>query len=157
MSAETVPELKTASQLAAEVQGTTEQDVVQDDVDPKDQREYTFEFDYTDARGKQWKDKFTNQILSIRQRQQVKIIKAQLGGGIAVSALDADIWTLNEMVAHMTVSLIKRPDWAKELTSLLDENLIEALYEEVASHEAQFHGREASVTAGPVSDKDRTG
>lgn len=143
-----LPELKKASELAAEIQGKSVESAVEDGVDPRDQREYSFNFSHKDRRGKTWRGSFINQILTIRQRQQAKVLKAQLSGGVPIQALDADIWALNEMVAHMTISLIKRPDWAEELTDLLDEDLIDALYKEVASHEAFFYRRAADNSAG---------
>lgn len=153
-NAASVPELKSASELAADIQGKNTKPELEIADDPKDQKEYTFEFSFQNRRGKRWKGTFINRILSIRQKQQVKVLKAQLSGCLPVQSLDADIWALNEIIAHMTISLIKRPDWADELTDLYDEELLEALYKEVASHEAFFHRRETSITAGSELNKD---
>lgn len=131
--------IKPASQLAAELRGETESQL--DTGDPRDQKEFTFELSYTDPRGKRWSGRFTNRILSILDRQRVKVLKARMSGGLPVAALDADIWTLNEMIAHLSISLIKRPIWAEELTDLYDEDLIGQIYEEVAAHEARFFRR----------------
>jgi len=135
-----IPELPRASEAAAKLEGKSPDESIPND-NPKDRKEYTFQFDWTDARGHRWLGEFTNRILSIRERQRQKVLKAQMSGNVPVQALDADAWTLNEMISHMTISLIKRPDWAKHLDDLLDEVLIEQLYEEVASHEATFHRR----------------
>jgi hypothetical protein len=151
MTAETasIPELPRASEAAAKLEGKSPTDPLATTDDPKDSREYTWQFDWTDKRGKPWRGEFTNRILSIRERQRQKVLKAQLSGNTPISALDGDAWTLNEMISHMTISLIKRPDWAGELTDLLDEVLVEKLYEEVASHEATFHRRGEGEGEGP--------
>jgi hypothetical protein len=147
MPAETVPELRPASEVAAELQGKSEAEPIADE-DPKAQLEYTFPLEYKDPRGKLWTGEFRNRILSIRQKQQVKVLKARIGGGLPVEALDADVWTLNEAIAHMTFSLVKRPDWAKNLDELYDEQIVYKLYEEVASHEARFHRLESDTKEG---------
>ena len=142
-----IPELRPAAEIAAEVQGQADKKRP-NDADPKAAEEYTFEFSYTDKLGKLWSGKFTNRALTIRQRQQVKVIKAQLSGGVSVAALDADIWTLNEMISHLSVSLITRPQWAQELTNLHDETIIEKLYEEVIAHEDYFRGHRKDPAVG---------
>jgi hypothetical protein len=143
-----IPELPRASEAAAKLEGKSPTEPIAPTEDPKEREQYTFQFEYRDPRSKRWAGEFTNRILTIRMRQRQKVLKAQLSGNTPVAALDADAWTLNEMISHMTISLIKRPDWAKELTDLIDEALIEQLYEEVASHEATFHRR------GPDSGED---
>jgi hypothetical protein len=142
-----VPELRPAAEIAAEVQGQAEKKS-QTDADPKAAEEYTFEFSHTDSRGKVWSGKVTNRVLTIRQRQQAKVVKATLSGNLPVSALDADIWNLNEMVAHLSVSLVKRPKWASELTDLYDEEIITKLYEEVIAHENYFRGPREDPSVG---------
>ena len=138
MSSE-IPELKKASEIAAELKGRVERQNT--DSDPKSQKEYAFKFRHVTPRGHVYVGEFTNKILTLFEKQQVKVTKARMAGGVPVAALDAVIWDLNERIAHMTFSLIDRPDWAQELTEIYDEDVIYALYEEVASHEARFFGR----------------
>jgi hypothetical protein len=152
-----IPELPRASEAAAKLEGKSPADPIAPSEDPKERLDYTFQFKYKDPRGKQWLGEFTNKILTIRMRQRQKVLKAQLSGNTPVAALDADAWTLNEMIAHMTISLSKRPDWAKELTDLVDEVLVEQLYEEVASHEATFHGRGPDTDSSSKSTEDGAG
>lgn len=143
MSEETIPELKSVEDLAAEIKGEKpkEADITED---PKASERYTFQFRFEDVRGKAWVGKFTNRILTIRQKRQYKILKAQLTGGTSIDALDGEAWMLAEQLAHLSISLERNsdfPKWAKDLESILDERVIAALYEEVASHEATFHRR----------------
>jgi hypothetical protein len=148
-----IPELKTASEIAAGLQG---RDVSEPDPteDPKGQVEYTFQFRHTDPRGRVWAGSFTNRILNIRQRNQVKVIKAQLSGNTPISALDSDAWMTNEMIAHLAVSLTKKPEWARELQDLFDDAIVEKLYAEVVSHEATFSRRESDQSSSETAHAD---
>lgn len=149
---ETVPEVKSAIELAEEMEPKTEEAVA----DPRDAKEYTFDFRYEDSRGQAWSGKFTNRILTIKQRRAVKILKGQMAGGVSTAAIDADIWELNEMIAHLMVSLDRGapdyPAWAKDFDALHDERVIYALYEEVASHEARFYRRDAASKGSEGAD-----
>lgn len=129
-----VPELKTADELAGELKGEPSAD---DEVS----KTHTFEIDYQGPRGQRYPGAFETQALTIRQKRAVKTIKAQLAGGVPVSALDADAWELNEMLAWLSIALTKRPKWARDLESHYDENVIRAIYKEVLDHEDRFHGR----------------
>jgi hypothetical protein len=160
-TAAVVPELKSATQITAELQGSAGNPDEVQSADPKDSKEYTFDFSHTDPRGKVWTGKFTNRILTVKQRRLMKVTKAQLAGGVPMSALDADIWEMNEMIAHLSVSLVKTaegfPSWAKDLEELYDEEIITKLYGEVASHEATFHRRKSPAEAGAGVDEDGAG
>lgn len=145
-----IPELKSAAQIASELDRKDSNEETQD---PKEARAYTFDFSYTDARGKLYAGKFTNQILTIKQRRQVKVTKAQMSGGVSVSALDADQWEMNEMIAHMAISLDRKsmPEWALDLEELTDDRIVYQLYAEVASHEATFRGGGAADPSGEAA------
>lgn len=107
--------------------------------DPKAKEEYTFPFKWTDGRGKLWEGEFTDKILSIGVRQLSGALRARLSS-VPFNQLDGFTAHINMMIAHMTFSLVKRPDWAKDLRELHNVDLIQALYDEVASHEATFFG-----------------
>lgn len=111
-----------------------------DKADPRDQKEWTFQFSWKDGRGKLWEGQFTNKILSIAEQQRVAIFEAQLAGGLPFESLDTGMRNINHAVAHMSYSLVKKPSWANDLRQLLDPSLVIALYLEVASHEARFFG-----------------
>jgi hypothetical protein len=106
----------------------------------KSQREYTFDFNWKDGRGKIWKGKFTNKVLSIRDRQLVGIMRSNLAAGISPSNLDAYTCEINLMIAHLSFSLAARPKWAEDLLVLDDVRLLQELYMEVANHESTFLG-----------------
>ena len=141
--------IKPASELAAEIQGKVTEE---QDANPKERREWSFHFEFKDDHQKIWKGPFTNQCLSPNQKLQVGVIKASLLGRISYEALDAYTRELAERIAHMTVSLIKRPDWARELGDLMDENIIHKLYEEVLGHEATFHRRKSDQAEGAEAE-----
>jgi len=148
--ATTIPELKSAAQLAAEIKGDSES--ISPTADPRDVKEFSFELDYTDARGHAWTGKFKNRILTIGEKRKAKILKAQLSGMAPVSALDTDVWDMNGLLAHLQFSLIEKPEWAKDLEKLDDEGVVYKIWEEVDSHEARFHRRSETVSAGTPGD-----
>jgi hypothetical protein len=108
--------------------------------DPKAEKEYTFQIDYKGGNGKMWKGAFRNRILSIRDRQVVGVMRARLCGGLPQESLDPLTREINLMVSHLAFSLVEKPAWAEELRDLDDVRLLQAIYEEVLSHEASFHG-----------------
>lgn len=111
-----------------------------DKPDPRGEKKYMFTLEHRDARGKVWTGQFTNKILSIHERQQVGAMRSMLGAGQPIQSLDALTIELNLMVAHMTYSLVEKPDWAENLRSLEDPSVLQAIYTEVDSHESFFLG-----------------
>jgi hypothetical protein len=111
-----------------------------DEKNTKTKEECTFKFDWKSPAGKRYHGEFTNSILTINQRTQAGVLQARLSRGVPYDALDPLTRELNMIVAHLTFSLKKRPDWAKDLTSLQDFRVLQELYLEVASHEATFLG-----------------
>jgi len=109
--------------------------------DGRTNKVHTFHFRYVSAgSGKVWDGPFTNHVLTLRERQLVGIMRARLGGGLPVEALDPLTAEINLMLAHLEVSLDNRPDWAKNLAQMEDLGLVQSLYAEVAAHEATFLG-----------------
>lgn len=106
--------------------------------DPRDEEEWSFHFDWQDSRGKRWVGDFVNKILSIGDQQKVAVFKSQLCGGQPLESMDSSILLVNAAVAHMSLSLIERPDWAKDLRKMKDVALILELFKKVDSHEARF-------------------
>ena len=106
----------------------------------KSQREYTFTLNWTDGRGKVWAGKFTTKILSIRERAQVGLMRARLNGGLPTEAIDGYTAEINFIVANLVYCLTQKPEWAKDLMALDSVPLLQAIYQEVASHEATFFG-----------------
>lgn len=117
--------------------------------DPKLKKDYIFQFKWSDGRGKEWAGEFTNHVLDIRERQMVGLMQSKFNGGMPHDSIDPDIKALNMVIAHMTYSLGKdRPEWAKDLQSLLDMQLIQALWLEVQTHEDTFRGWKAPSAGG---------
>ncbi|OGD36831.1 hypothetical protein A2V94_07005 [Candidatus Atribacteria bacterium RBG_16_35_8] len=101
---------------------------------------YPFHFKWTSKRGQVFEGDFVNKILSIKDQMGVGVLRAKLAGNTPIESLDAFTVQLNMMVAHLTISLIEKPEWAKDLRDLKYADLLESLYSEVASHEATFFG-----------------
>jgi len=108
--------------------------------DPREQNPYVFAFKWTDGRGKLWEGEFENKILTLKERQQAGILRARLQSGLPVDSLDALTQEINLMIAHMSISLQDKPDWAEDLQAQTNIQLVQSLYEEVNGHEATFHG-----------------
>lgn len=122
--------------------------------DPKMNKKYTFDFSYTDIRGKVWRGKFTNKILTNNEIIQVSVTRSRLCAGVAVESLDQFTYEHSNRLAHLTWSLIGRPKWASSLGELYDPILLSRLHEEVMAHEATFHGRPEDYETGTSGTED---
>jgi len=114
--------------------------------DPKARKEYTFDFNYTDARGKVWEGEFTHKIPTLAQRDLIDMLQARKKMNMPVESFSAMAANRHLMISHLEVCLTKRPDWANDLERLYDPKIIGKLYEEAASHEAYFLGWDADIS-----------
>ena len=101
---------------------------------------HEFDLDHLDARGHRWEGRFRCHVLTIDERVQVALTKARMMGGVAPFMLDPETLALLEMRAHLAVALDKAPDWMKRMGGFRDQNVVAAIYREVAQHEQRFHG-----------------
>lgn len=141
-------------QLEEEMETQKDQDLTKQEQDPRTKEEYVFDFEWRDGRGKVWRGRFKNQILSIGQQQLAGALQAQMGGGQPYNTLDGLTQEINLMVAWMTFSLDQkqRPLWALDFRAIKNVSLLQALYQEVASHEATFHGLGETETPSKKDD-----
>lgn len=112
-----------------------EQDVLDD---PRARPEYTFDFNYVDARGKAWLGKFTTKILNEKERRQVGIMRSMLAGSQSYESLDPMTRDSCLIHAHLAYCLKAKPKWAENLGEILDPKIVQALFEEVLDHEQFF-------------------
>jgi len=111
--------------------------------DPRFKERYTFKFRWDNGRGDIKSGTFINKILSLHEKNSlVDILRARLCGSLAYEAISPLSNEINFIRAWCQFSLEEKPKWAEDLGALTSEDLIQALYQEVASHEACFHGRE---------------
>lgn len=103
---------------------------------------YTFDFNFKAKNGKVYAGTFTSIIPSGKTRQAIAIMRAQLGGGMPVAALDPVDRERFFVLAHLTFMLSPAglPKWAESLEAILDPDVLYALWEEVQAHEATFFG-----------------
>lgn len=120
----------------------------EDKPDERRNEVYPFQFEYKDDNGKVWKGGFVNHALNIGTKGRVGIAFSALNGGQPISSIPSDTLLSHRAIAHMTFSLKERPPWAKNLATLFDEEIIYALFAEVAEHERVFHGRAAAPGDG---------
>lgn len=112
---------------------------------------HSFNFRFVDRRKRVWTGSFQAHVLTSREKIQVGLVRAQLTGNTPVEALDRVTYNLVEMVAVLEVALDSRPMWADDLLNLHEMGVLQALYEEVATYEARFHGAIApAAPEGPV-------
>lgn len=135
---------KQAMELASTPLIPTQEAEAETEDDPRDAINYTFQFSFKDRRKKIWDGTFTNRVLNVGEQQAVASIAARMSGGIPFEAVDPLVQTLNQAIAHMSVSLTsdegewRCPDWARDLRQLHDQNIIVALWEEVVTHERHY-------------------
>lgn len=134
-----MPHLRPTNELAAEAVEAVEGAKPRVE-DSRESSEYTFDFDWKDRKGKRWTGKFTSKILTLGEQGLVGILRARLSGNVPYESLDEFTREVNFLVAHLTYALKERADWAQDLRSLNDITLLQALYAEVAKHEAIFRG-----------------
>jgi hypothetical protein len=133
-------EVKTAEDFKQEVEEMQAPTPADPEKDPRSKKEYPFDLDWIDGRGKHWTGKFVNRILSIGDRQKVGMMRAHMAGNVPYEALDPETAEINLIVAHVTFSLTEKPSWARDLLAVEDPALLRAIYAEVVAHEATFLG-----------------
>jgi hypothetical protein len=127
--------------------------------DPRDKDEWTFQFDWTDARGVRWPGTFTNKILSMGETDGVAALFARFVAGQPWNAIIPDVRITAHAIAHMTFSLANegRPPWATNLRAVKDPQLILALWGKVGSHEARYFRLEEASEGGASPAPTRVG
>jgi len=125
------------------------------DADPKAQREYTWDFDWKDARGKVWQGKFTNRAPDMGEVVKIGVARARISSNLSLEALDDTTGEVAIMLAHLTYTLIERPDWAKDLFSITNPRLLQEIFMEVLAHEAFFLGYVPTPEIGAEKSKKR--
>lgn len=113
------------------------------------QRKYTFNFVWPqpqeraeDYDGPTFEGVFTSVIPDVRTRRQMGIARAKLAMGTAYEALDPFTNEINLILARLewTVDASANPEghWSHDFNSVVEYEMLQALYQEVAAHEAIF-------------------
>jgi len=110
--------------------------------DPRLQRRYPFEFSYRNE-VRTWTGTFVNVAPKISGLQKIEALLAELNEHQPIESMGNFMLSVNRAIAHLTYSLERRPDWAKDLRELDDPYLVLAIYQEVLDHEAIFRGLES--------------
>lgn len=106
--------------------------------DPRDSEEYSFYFEHVNRRGEVYEGRFTNRILTLEQTQQVHVLKARMLQSMPASALSDEIAATTQILAHMSISLDHKVEWAKDLRSLRDPSVVWKLWAKVEDHESHY-------------------
>ena len=88
---------------------------------------------------------FTTKKLTMGDLSKMGMLKARMAGGFnhdpsTGQGLDAATNLLNEMIVHCNVALVQKPDWF-DPENMSDVSVLQKVYEEVASFEANFHAK----------------
>lgn len=107
----------------------------------------TFNFEFKADDGETYTGQFTTKRLAIKDRAKVGVKKSQLMGGMHCvrdeegvptgQGVDEYTDSLNEMIAHLEVSLEQKPVWFN-LEEIADVELVQAVYREVMDFEMSF-------------------
>jgi hypothetical protein len=123
------------------------------DSDPRDQESWTFQFDWTDSRGKRFAGRFTNRILTLGLLQRVAAAQAAMQQGQPVESFSPAMLVINNAISHMIFSLTERPAWAKDLTALTSVELVMKLWEKVRSHEDRYFRAETTPDSSDEAEE----
>ena len=121
------------------------------EADPRDSEEYTFYFEYANKRGQVFEGRFTNRILTLEQTQQVHVLKARMLQSLPTSAVSDDILATTQILAHMSISLDHKVEWAKDLRALRDPSVIWKLWAKVEDHESRYFRMDEDSEGGASS------
>lgn len=127
----------------------------------------TFQIDFnSEVDKKRYSGTFTSKKLTVGDLSKLGLRKAQLSGGFSYDeeknrGVDPGTNILNEMIAHCEISLLQKPEWfvPEDLTDVI---LLQEVYQEVASFEANFHTGEQDssgeefVGSGEVSSGNKS-
>lgn len=100
-----------------------------------------FHIEHTSPDGTVYSGDFTNRIRTIGDKIAIGVLKGKLltsDPPISLDIIDADTQWLVHRIAHMMCTLTVRPDWFQDIIGITDEGLIDAVFTEVAAHEAMF-------------------
>ena len=132
-------DLKMPSVSTAElIESVRRNEPAKNEPDPRDNEEYTFFFEHTTRRGEVFSGKFTNHILTLEETQQVHVLKARMLQSMPVGSISEDMLATSQILAHMSISLSHKVDWAKDLRSLRDPGIVWKLWAKVEDHEARY-------------------
>lgn len=106
--------------------------------DPKSQKLYTFNLDFTDSSGKKWEGTFTHRIMTIKDHRVCGVMRAQLAGGLSYESLDPITKEINLILSTLEISLTQRPDWAKDIQDMDNLEVVQELYKKCEEHEQFF-------------------
>lgn len=116
--------------------------------DPRSQNPYTFQFDWTDARGHRWQGAFTVHYPTPMDIMRAGVMQARMNGSTPRDALDPLTDEIAFIVSRLSYTLDKRPGWFKDPTAIIDGvPLLQAVYERVVDFEQFF--RQHGQVAGP--------
>jgi hypothetical protein len=126
----------------------------------KTKKRHVFRFSWEAPRGEKYEGVFVNRILTTGDRADVEALASQYVGGVPWESINPDRRRMVEMLAHLTVSLeggSERPKWSNNLGTIIDEDVIILMFEEVSSHEEIFRRPKKDTERGQDDNGGREG
>lgn len=108
--------------------------------DPRLKPIYPFTMEFVLPTGERLEGEFVNHVRAMKDYQRQGFLEVQLARGHAVDLLPYSVRSYNETVAHLMVSLKKRPKWFTNLQDLRYPEILQGVYKEVLDHERIFRG-----------------
>lgn len=110
--------------------------------DPRENESWSFQLSFADPSGRKFEGEFTNKILTVGERTRVGLICARLRNNVPAAALEAEVAALTSALAHLEISLVKRPKWAEKLDKLVSPFVVFELWDRARGHEDYYfrHG-----------------
>lgn len=107
-----------------------------------DKDPYTFVVEFEDDFGRVERGEFTCHILTLAERSEVGLLRAQMAGGLPYESLDPETRDINRMIAHMTHCFDSAPTWFKQgvLKNATEKNgfLLSKVWAEVEAHQIHY-------------------
>jgi hypothetical protein len=111
---------------------------------------YQYHLRVETAYGKIYEGTFVNKILTGNEKMRAAEIAGRLRGGLAFEAIEPGRANYTEQMGWLLCSLDREslPSWAKDLGAIIDDEVVNALFEKAREHEKIFRRPRSDQKAG---------
>ena len=104
---------------------------------------YAFDLDVEGEHGKRWTGSFVFRVPTVGQKIEIGHLKSTFLPNGSVQGIGSETLAAGfaEMVAYLSITLTKYPDWWKPL-DMYDPNPLAEVFKEAIEYEHRFHGRD---------------
>lgn len=118
--------------------------------DPRASETYSFTVEVYGGDGKlvEGSGQFTNKILTVQDRVDIGLTASKIVRHLPWQVLDPETQETVLIGAHLSLSLVERPD-KFSVDKIKNTRLLQRVWQEVESHEVTFRGSDAPQGTGP--------